>query len=139
MTHLDSHASDIEHPIALDRSLEDHGVYSFSLRLGLPTEEVMAFANALPVFTALRVRGLMTLAIFSEDTIRIRQCFRDLRAIQQRLLQDGDPAQNRHGLSMGMSGDYEIAIEEGATVVRVGQAIFGPRPLPNSHYWPGAP
>lgn len=107
-------------------------------KFGLPPEEVMAFAKALPVFTALRVRGLMTLAIFSEDTIRIRQCFRDLRAIQQRLLQDGDPAQDWHGLSMGMSGDYEIAIEEGATVVRVGQAIFGPRLLPNSHYWPGA-
>jgi hypothetical protein len=41
-------------------------------------------------------------------------------------------------LSMGMSGDYEIAIEEGATVVRVGQAIFGARPMPDSHYWPSA-
>ncbi len=37
---------------------------------------------------------------------------------------------------MGMSGDFEIAIEEGATIVRVGQAIFGPRALPDSHYWP---
>jgi len=41
-------------------------------------------------------------------------------------------------LSMGMSGDYEIAIEEGATVVRVGQAIFGARPMPDSYYWPSA-
>jgi hypothetical protein len=40
---------------------------------------------------------------------------------------------------MGMSGDFEIAIEEGATVVRVGQAIFGARPLPDSHYWPCEP
>jgi hypothetical protein len=39
---------------------------------------------------------------------------------------------------MGMSGDFEIAIEEGATVVRVGQAIFGARALPDSHYWPTA-
>ena len=39
---------------------------------------------------------------------------------------------------MGMSGDFEIAIEEGATVVRVGQAIFGARAVPDSHYWPGA-
>lgn len=107
-------------------------------KFGLPPAEVMAFAKALPVFTALRVRGLMTLAIFSRDKVRVRQCFRDLRAIQQRLLQEGDAAQNWHGLSMGMSGDFEIAIEEGATVVRVGQAIFGPRPLPDSHYWPGA-
>ncbi|MXO64579.1 YggS family pyridoxal phosphate-dependent enzyme [Altericroceibacterium endophyticum] len=107
-------------------------------KFGLPPEEVIAFAKALPAFTALRVRGLMTLAIFSEDDIRVRQCFRDLRAIQQRLLQDGDAAQDWHGLSMGMSGDYEIAVEESATVVRVGQAIFGPRPFPNAYYWPGA-
>ena len=40
-------------------------------------------------------------------------------------------------LSMGMSGDYEIAVEEGAECVRVGQAIFGARALPDSHYWPG--
>jgi len=39
-------------------------------------------------------------------------------------------------LSMGMSGDFEIAIEEGSTVVRVGQAIFGARSIPDSHYWP---
>ena len=39
---------------------------------------------------------------------------------------------------MGMSGDFEIAIEEGATVVRVGQAIFGARAVPDSHYWPGS-
>ena len=39
---------------------------------------------------------------------------------------------------MGMSGDFEAAIEEGANVVRVGQAIFGQRPTPDSHYWPGS-
>ncbi|BFO55501.1 hypothetical protein AVXHC19_23040 [Acidovorax sacchari] len=43
------------------------------------------------------------------------------------------------GLSMGMSGDFEIAIEEGATVVRIGQAIFGARATPDGHYWPGEP
>lgn len=42
----------------------------------------------------------------------------------------------KHGLSMGMSGDFEIAIAEGATIVRVGQAVFGPRSLPDEHYWP---
>lgn len=44
-----------------------------------------------------------------------------------------------HELSMGMSGDYEMAVEEGATVVRVGQAIFGARALPDSYYWPTQP
>lgn len=40
-------------------------------------------------------------------------------------------------LSMGMSSDFEIAIEAGASIVRVGQALFGPRALPDAHYWPG--
>lgn len=131
---------------ALDRRLqaEGRGLDVFvqintsreASKFGLPPEEVSPFARELPAFTALRVRGLMTLAIFSDDKTRVRQCFRDLREIQQHLLQEGEPSQDWHGLSMGMSGDYEIAIEEGATIVRVGQAIFGPRPLPDSHYWP---
>ena len=58
--------------------------------------------------------------------------------LRDRLRQDA-PADIELGeLSMGMSGDYEIAIEEGATVVRVGQAIFGARPMPDSYYWPSA-
>lgn len=133
---------------ALDRRLQTEGksldvfvqvnTSREASKFGLPPEEVVAFARELPAFTALRVRGLMTLAIFSDDKARVRQCFRDLSEVQQRLLQEGHPSQHWHCLSMGMSGDYEIAIEEGATVVRVGQAIFGPRPLPDSHYWPGA-
>lgn len=61
-----------------------------------------------------------------------------MRDTQERLRQNAPDGLCFDELSMGMSGDYEIAIEEGATVVRVGQAIFGARPLPDSHYWPGA-
>lgn len=67
----------------------------------------------------------MTLAIRSDDAERVRACFRLLRALRDRA-RDQDligPGE----LSMGMSGDYEMAIEEGATTVRVGQAIFGAR------------
>jgi uncharacterized pyridoxal phosphate-containing UPF0001 family protein len=56
--------------------------------------------------------------------------------LRDRLLQDGAASVTLDELSMGMSGDFEVAIEEGATLVRVGQAIFGARSLPNSHYWP---
>ncbi|MNT83218.1 hypothetical protein D3C72_2230540 [compost metagenome] len=90
----------------------------------------------LPAFSALRVRGLMTLALFSAEAARVRQCFIALRELRDRLRQDAPPGIALDALSMGMSGDFEIAIEEGATVVRVGQAIFGARPLPDSHYWP---
>lgn len=106
-------------------------------KYGLPPEDARAFVCALPAFSALKVRGLMTLAVFSADAERVRGCFRRMRDLRDRLRQEAPDGVALEHLSMGMSGDYEIAIEEGATVVRVGQAIFGARPLPDSHYWPG--
>jgi PLP dependent protein len=106
-------------------------------KYGLAPGDVPAFVQKLPAFTALRVRGLMTLALFSSEAERVRQCFVLLRSLRDRLRQSTPVGNGLDELSMGMSGDFEIAIEEGATVVRVGQAIFGARPLPDSHYWPG--
>lgn len=103
-------------------------------KYGLHPDDLMAFVARLPEFPRLRPRGLMTLAIFSTDLPRVRSCFRLLRDLR-------DQAVSAHAdltqLSMGMSGDFEIAIEEGANVVRVGQAIFGPRPTGDALYWPG--
>lgn len=107
-----------------------------SSKYGLAPADVAAFLQALPAFGALRVRGFMTLALFSAETARVRQCFVLLRELRDRLREDAPDGIGLDELSMGMSGDYEIAIEEGATVVRVGQAIFGARPTPDSHYWP---
>lgn len=107
-------------------------------KFGLAPEDVPAFVEELPAFTALRVRGLMTLALFSSDMDRVRPCFVAMRKLQARLREEAPDGSSFDDLSMGMSGDFEVAIEEGATVVRVGQSIFGARPLPDSHYWPGA-
>lgn len=107
-------------------------------KYGLAPEEVADFVQALPAFPTLRVRGLMTLALFSSDVQRVRQCFVRLRQLRDQLRANAPAGVALDELSMGMSGDFEIAIEEGATVVRVGQAIFGARALPDSHYWPGA-
>ena len=107
-------------------------------KYGLHPDDVAAFLRELPAFSALRVRGLMTLALFSAEAERVRQCFVLLRGLRDRLRQDAPAGIELGELSMGMSGDYEIAIEEGATVVRVGQAIFGARPMPDSYYWPSA-
>jgi PLP dependent protein len=133
---------------ALDRRLQVEGrgidvlvqVNSSSepSKYGLPPEEALGFARRLGAFRALRIKGLMTLAVFSADEARVRACFRGLAAVQARLRQDAAAVSDWAELSMGMSGDFEIAVEEGATLVRVGQAIFGPRPLPDSAYWPGA-
>ena len=107
-------------------------------KFGLPPDEVEGFLRALTAYPALRVRGLMTLAILSGEAAPVRRCFVRLRTLRDRL-RDTLPAGVRvDELSMGMSGDYEIAIEEGATVVRVGQALFGARATPDSHYWPDA-
>jgi len=107
-------------------------------KYGLAPAEVPAFLRALPAFPALRVRGLMTLAVFSAEPQRVRACFAGLRGLRDQLRDHAPAGIDLDGLSMGMSGDYEIAIEEGATVVRVGQAIFGARALPDAHYWPSA-
>ena len=103
-------------------------------KFGLPPQKVVDFARQLKPFDALEVRGLMTLALFTDDTSRIAQCFTVMRQVQQEL-RDAT-GQRWDELSMGMSGDFELAIEHGATCVRVGQAIFGNRLDPNA-YWPG--
>lgn len=105
-------------------------------KYGLPPAEVDAFLKELPAFSGLRVRGFMTLARFTSDRDEVRRCFRLLRTVRDRARESAPQGAALEVLSMGMSGDYEIAIEEGATVVRVGQAVFGPRPTPDTYYWP---
>ena len=105
-------------------------------KYGLAPEKVADFLSELKPFSALRVRGLMTLALFSSEADLVRGCFVRLRQLRDSLRQALPFGMALDELSMGMSGDYEIAIEEGATVVRVGQAIFGARVLPDSYYWP---
>ncbi|MFJ6532627.1 YggS family pyridoxal phosphate-dependent enzyme [Microbacterium sp. NPDC091662] len=105
-------------------------------KFGMPPEELPAFLEALPSYETLRVRGLMTLAILTPDDARVRACFSLLRTLRDRAREDAPELIGAGELSMGMSGDYEIAVEEGATCVRVGQAIFGARALPDSYYWP---
>jgi pyridoxal phosphate enzyme (YggS family) len=103
-------------------------------KFGLPPDAFLPFVDALDQYPRLRPRGLMTLALFSPDMDKVRPCFRLLRRLRDEAAKR-NPALTE--LSMGMSGDFEVAIEEGADVVRVGQAIFGKRPTPDGHYWPG--
>jgi len=79
---------------------------------------------------ASRIVGLMLLPPFVDDPNLARPFFRELRDVRQRLLDQGVDAARLAELSMGMSHDFEVAIEEGATIVRVGTAIFGIRPKP---------
>jgi PLP dependent protein len=104
-------------------------------KFGLPPEEVVDFAVALRSCHNLRVRGLMTLAIFSDDADAVGRCFARMPALQEKLRHHDAAAGTYDELSMGMSGDFELAIGYGATTVRVGQAIFGSRLEPRD-YWP---
>jgi pyridoxal phosphate enzyme (YggS family) len=125
---------------ALGRSLDvlvQVNTSSEPSKFGLPPDDVEAFVRQLPAFSSLRVRGLMTLALFSDDASKVRPCFVRLRELRDRLRQSAPAGIEMDELSMGMSGDYELAIEEGSTIVRVGQAIFGARKTPDAAYWPG--
>lgn len=106
-------------------------------KYGLPPDELMSFLDELRGYQTMRVRGLMTIAFQASHNgpEAVRGCFARLRELRD------DAAAAGHDLpelSMGMSGDFPLAIAEGATQVRIGTAIFGPRPYPDSYYWPEA-
>jgi hypothetical protein len=100
-------------------------------KAGLDPESVDAaqLLNALPHLTSLETRGLMTIAPWGAPDDVTRACFRNLREWRERWAQ-AHPRLNLDVLSMGMSGDYPLAIAEGATRIRVGTALFGKRPRP---------
>lgn len=94
---------------------------------GVAPEELIGFLQELSQFPSLKVHGLMTMAVLSEDSEAVRACFRLLRQCQEKSLAANIPGVSLSRLSMGMSGDLATAIEEGSTEVRVGTAIFGTR------------
>ncbi|SDB86268.1 hypothetical protein GA0111570_105181 [Raineyella antarctica] len=101
---------------------------------GLDPADVPAFAEQLRPFDSLRVRGLMTLAVRSADRTQVAACFERMRDLQEVLRQDDRAAGSYDELSMGMSGDLDLAVAHGSTCVRVGRAIFGERTDRNA-YW----
>jgi len=94
---------------------------------GVGPDEVAGLARQMAGLDALRVRGLMTVALNSPEREPVVACFERLRETARRLRDDGVLGSDWAELSMGMSGDYEWAIEHGATTVRLGSALFGPR------------
>ncbi len=96
-------------------------------KFGVLPAQTAALVEQLSVLPNLRVRGLMTIGAFVEDMEIVRQNFRQLRQLRDHIANQNWPNVDMKHLSMGMTHDYEVAIEEGATIVRVGTAIFGPR------------
>jgi len=96
-------------------------------KYGLPPAGLPAFLDSLAHYDTLRVRGLMTLATHTGNPAEVRACFRQLRELRDAAQACGHELPR---LSMGMSGDFPLAIAEGSTEVRIGTAIFGRRPAP---------
>ena len=94
---------------------------------GLDEAELRPLLARARDLTGVRVEGLMILPPYADDPEQVRPWFRRLRELRDTLLTEGVPGEQLRELSMGMSHDFEVAIEEGATIVRVGSAIFGSR------------
>ena len=94
---------------------------------GVRETEIVPLAEQVSRLATLEIRGLMVIPPFSEDAEQSRSHFRRLRELARKLEAAGLPGVSMQELSMGMSHDFEVAIEEGATMVRIGTAIFGER------------
>ncbi|NQX43509.1 hypothetical protein SAMN05421820_11839 [Pedobacter steynii] len=104
-------------------------------KFGLAPEAAFAFVRETAKYDTLKIKGLMTIGLFDADAEKVRPSFQLLKKLSDQIRQEGIPGVEMKELSMGMSGDLETAIEEGATIIRIGTAIFGPRIYPDSYYW----
>ena len=94
---------------------------------GIPKEEALPLIREIAKLSNVQVKGLMTIAPPVENPEDARGYFRDMKALFEAVKAENIPGVEMKELSMGMTGDFEVAIEEGATLVRVGTAIFGAR------------
>ncbi|HON58703.1 MAG TPA: YggS family pyridoxal phosphate-dependent enzyme [Smithella sp.] len=94
---------------------------------GVPADRAMDLVKSIAPLKHLSVKGLMTMAPYSDNPENARPCFAALKNLQQDIIREGIDGIAMEELSMGMTDDFEIAIEEGATIVRIGRAIFGER------------
>lgn len=104
-------------------------------KFGIHPDFAIDLVKKVSEFDTLKIKGLMTIGLFSAETEKVRTCFKILKNLQQEIIQQNIPNVEMKELSMGMSSDLETAIEEGSTIVRVGTAVFGARIYPDSYYW----
>lgn len=96
-------------------------------KFGIASSEVKDFINNVRKFPGIKIKGLMTIAPFEEDPEKTRPVFRQLKVLAGEVKELGFPDVEMTHLSMGMSNDYKVAVEEGATLIRLGSTIFGSR------------
>jgi pyridoxal phosphate enzyme (YggS family) len=96
-------------------------------KFGIAQDEAVEVAGRIAKLPHLKISGLMTMGKWTSNEREVRNCFQTLARLRDQINASGSLAVSLPHLSMGMSGDFEWAIEEGATIVRIGTAIFGPR------------
>ncbi|MDJ0666032.1 MAG: YggS family pyridoxal phosphate-dependent enzyme [Desulfobacterales bacterium] len=96
-------------------------------KTGIYEEDAMALVREAAQLENVRIKGLMTLPPYFNAPDKVRPYFQALRRLRDRIAEEAIPGVEMEALSMGMTGDFETAIEEGATMVRIGTAIFGER------------
>ncbi|GAB3361038.1 YggS family pyridoxal phosphate-dependent enzyme [Arachidicoccus ginsenosidivorans] len=104
-------------------------------KFGVPPDQAIMLVQKIACLDRLRIKGLMTIGLFSADAAKVRPCFQLLSQLKDQIAGLNITGVQMQELSMGMSSDLEVAIEEGATIVRVGTAVFGKRQYPDSFYW----
>ena len=97
-------------------------------KLGMKPTEVPKNVEMLSQLEGIKVKGLMTIAPYDSNPQNSREHYAHLRVLRDTCSKLGLPGMDLDELSMGMSNDYEVAVEEGATLVRIGTGLFGPRP-----------
>ncbi|HEX4122153.1 MAG TPA: YggS family pyridoxal phosphate-dependent enzyme [Verrucomicrobiae bacterium] len=110
------------------RVLIEVNIAGESSKFGYAPEKVLAELSEINALPKIEVHGLMTVAPYSQDAEKVRPVFRRLRELKVEC--EGILGAPLPHLSMGMSGDFEVAVEEGATIIRLGSAILGPRSAP---------
>lgn len=102
-----------------------------STKSGARTEKTMEIVQEISLFENVAIKGLMTMPPFFNAPERVRPFFKALRKLRTQIKEAAIPNVSMEELSMGMTGDFEVAIQEGATLVRIGTAIFGERSYSN--------
>jgi pyridoxal phosphate enzyme (YggS family) len=125
---LQSEGRSIQMMVQVNTSFEES-------KFGIHPNEALPLLKAIRQYDTLQLQGLMTIGLFDADPARVKPSFTLLRQISERAISEGIMPPTATALCMGMSGDLETAIAEGATMVRVGTAIFGKRQYPDSYYW----
>ncbi|MFA5524850.1 MAG: YggS family pyridoxal phosphate-dependent enzyme, partial [Tissierellales bacterium] len=121
----------------IQRRAEEHNIFVDTLiqvniaeedtKFGLIKDEVIPFIKAIKDFERIRIKGLMTIAPYAENPENIRFVFKDLKKLFDNVKELSIENVDMKYLSMGMTNDYEIALEEGANIIRIGTGIFGKR------------